>query len=609
MSGNLSLQAQTILVQPNRQKPRDAFAMAIWYTIAKDLQGLSLDYELADSVSWKGKLNTAYKTKVVFASLNDFEQAVQLSSELEIDITLIISPHSFPAWGKERWVSLLGPEEMDSIRIITDCEASRDLIDSALSNRRRTVEVVRPDYSLLYEGLDGCSIESLNGLRGLLLEEGSGFEQWTFGRLKSDFVNSFGHHSAGSEQRWREFGPADFPPNHQVESEFPLEEIESILQAFQLDELSNSGNRETISRLFSPSPLELQGIKLGIFGTKLSFIDELSRALVSVQGSRNVLDEWNSLSAPDEAQETQRLLRDSDVIIGEWARPNNVWIQERATSSKRLIVRAHRYEVTTDFPKNIDMDRYFAGVVIVPWVGRRLVQDFNWPSEKMVYIPNYVDSAHFSRQKLPNARFTLGLVGITPSLKRLDLALDILSELRAQDPRYVLRIRGGLPTEHLKWGVDPRIESQWGSVLERLHHDATIQGAVHFDPPGRDMARWLRQIGIILSTSDVEGSHVALAEGISSGALPVARRWPGIETLWPEEFIFDEFYDAVDWILQAQDEEWFNQTTERLRTHDSLNSSLIIDAWTKLIKGDLKGAQAVFGPIDWDASLFQRPNG
>src|SRR5690606_41111982 len=72
-----------------------------------------------------------------------------------------------------------------------------------------------------------------------------------------------------------------------------------------------------------------------------------------------------------------------------------------------------------------------------------------------------------------------------------------------------------------------------------------LRDAVIFDGPGSDMAEWFRHIGYILSTSDSEGCHTSVAEGMASGAIPVIYRWPGAETVYPSRFVFDDVDEMV----------------------------------------------------------------
>jgi glycosyltransferase involved in cell wall biosynthesis len=56
-----------------------------------------------------------------------------------------------------------------------------------------------------------------------------------------------------------------------------------------------------------------------------------------------------------------------------------------------------------------------------------------WPTRKIIALPNTVEVGQLERPKLDGARFSLGFVGMVPSRKRIDLALDVLEELRRDD--------------------------------------------------------------------------------------------------------------------------------------------------------------------------------
>ena len=508
---------------------------------------------------------------------------------------ILAVPTSYTDWGHrtELWAQGLKTALDEDTIVITDSELSRRVLERNLGAFRADVRVLYPNW----ESVDTC-----HALIG---------DSWAL-----DFVGARqSYFSPLTPRRWS-FGAAKTaadPANLQapgVRWDFAPSQVNAHTTESDGGEVvpehgRKERNATLIRELAQPKRLSGAPIHLGILGTKLTFIDELSRDLSRATGSTVVLDEWKYLAAPDNAKRSQEILDSSDVIIGEWARPNNFWIQENAPRKTKLIVRAHRYEVTVAFPRSIDMNRYDAAVVIAPWVGRTLVQTFEWPAEKLVYIPNYVNARHFSRAKLPGAEFTLGLVGMTPDLKRIDLALDLLEELRVEDLRYALRIRGDLPPNHINWEKENTQAEQWGSVLYRIETNPILRNSVHFDPPGRDMAAWYEQVGIILSTSDLEGSHVALAEGIASGALPVARRWPGISTLWPEDFIFDRMNDAVQWILQSRNSEWRRGEVDRLRSLACLDQDRVLAAWWDLINGDIQKAQDAFGPVDWKSNIYE----
>ena len=69
------------------------------------------------------------------------------------------------------------------------------------------------------------------------------------------------------------------------------------------------------------------------------------------------------------------------------------------------------------------------------------------------------------RRKLEGARHHLGVIGIVPARKRLDLALDVLEELRREDDRYLLFVKSSMPWDH--WWV---LAEAGGT--RALHHGA-----------------------------------------------------------------------------------------------------------------------------------------
>lgn len=505
---------------------------------------------------------------------------------------LPLFPSAAQDWPQaDKWIALAKRYASDVTGFLTDHEVSRDAIERALADRRVEVVVLQPSLytdGSTHSALPNGGDELTTALKGLVdlanvPRKWKNTNHWSFAASKvlpaDAFNNELDTWQGGKGTR------------------------RSVDRVPQL--VSDPSSRSETRRLIGAERPKEPAVRAAVLGPQLTFIDQLANELTR-QGKVTVQsDQWKYLSGPGGGNErTDCLLKWAETVVAEWARPSASWIQANASSSQRLIVRAHRYEITTDFPNQIDMERYSAGVCITPWVGRALVQEFSWPAEKMVFIPNYVDGAHFQRPKLPGAEFTLGMVGIRPTLKRVDLALDLLEELRQRDTRFNLRIRGPLPPGKPNWDKYD-LREQWGLVEQRIRESPHLRGAVFFDGEGRDMGNWYRQIGIILSLSDLEGSHVALAEGVASGAVPVARRWPGIETLWPTSIVCESVDQAVTRCLKSRDAGYRNAWISELQMLAQLDGARVLSAWNSLIKGDLRTAQAHFGPVDWNVDQHQ----
>ena len=85
--------------------------------------------------------------------------------------------------------------------------------------------------------------------------------------------------------------------------------------------------------------------------------------------------------------------------------------------------------------------------------------------------------------------------------------------------------------------------------MDRIKCSDLLQDSVHFDGWGDDMPQWYQKIGFILSTSDFEGFHTAVAEGAASRAVPILFKWEGADEVYPEEWSYKTVEEATGAIL------------------------------------------------------------
>jgi glycosyltransferase involved in cell wall biosynthesis len=257
------------------------------------------------------------------------------------------------------------------------------------------------------------------------------------------------------------------------------------------------------------------------------------------------VDQWAAFDQHDPAV-SRSAAQWADVIICEWCGPNAVWYSRNKRPGSRLLVRLHRFEASRAYPRQLQISEVDQVVCVNDHFARICHEAFSWPGEKITAVPVAIDTAQLDRPKLEGADHQLGMVGIVPALKRLDLALDILEQLRRDDDSYVLSIKSWLPWNH-DWWVWKRTEERdyYADVLRRIQRSPLLREAVVFDDAGPDIAAWLRRVGFILSTSETEGFHTALAEGMASRAVPVVRHWPGAETLYDTRWIYADAADMA----------------------------------------------------------------
>src|SRR5699024_11154979 len=75
-----------------------------------------------------------------------------------------------------------------------------------------------------------------------------------------------------------------------------------------------------------------------------------------------------------------------------------------------------------------------------------------------------VDTKELTTQKTKDSSLNLGILGILPARKRLDLAVDVFEKLWEKDNRYKLFVKGKLPQE-LPWLMGRKKEKEYYDQL------------------------------------------------------------------------------------------------------------------------------------------------
>jgi glycosyltransferase involved in cell wall biosynthesis len=308
------------------------------------------------------------------------------------------------------------------------------------------------------------------------------------------------------------------------------------------------------------------------------------------------LDQWAALGQHDPAA-SRELAAWADVVVCEWCGPNAVWYSRHKRRGSRLLVRLHRFELDSPYPAQVKIGAVNQVICVSRHYTRLCLERTRWPEAKVATVPNALDIAQLDRPKLDGARFNLGMIGIVPSRKRVDLALDVLEELRREDERYLLFIKSGMPWEH--WWVWQHLTERehYTTALRRAQRSELLRGAVVFDDAGPDVAAWLRRVGFVLSTSDDESFHVAPAEGMASRAVPVLRHWPGAETIYDMRWIHRGPAEmAVAIAALGEEADWRQAGNDAYaQAAASFDLPRVAETWHGLLRADLDPAAP--GPI------------
>ena len=254
-----------------------------------------------------------------------------------------------------------------------------------------------------------------------------------------------------------------------------------------------------------------------------------------------------------------------DTVFCEWCCQNAVWHSNNKRPGTRLIVRLHRFEAFREFPGLVKWANVDALIVVSDYFRDMMVTQHGVAPERIHVLPQFIDWHGLRRPKLPEARFTLGLVGINPfEHKRFDRALDFFAKLRARDDRFKLAVRSVMPWE-IQWVWDRKDDTRtrFEALFDRIYSDPGLAENIRFDPGGSDMEEWYRGIGFILSSSDSEGCHTSVIEGMASGSLPVVYNWPGAQSLFAP-YVYEDMLEAIPEVIAFADNQQSGVAQEAL---------------------------------------------
>lgn len=282
-----------------------------------------------------------------------------------------------------------------------------------------------------------------------------------------------------------------------------------------------------------------------VAGHDLKFFTLLQKKLEATGQFEFLIDQWQGHNKHDEKR-SRSLLEQADVIFCEWCLGNLKWYSHHKQPNQRLVARFHAQEARTAYMGEANWENIDHICFVSEHTRKQALEVFHgFPSNKTTVIPNYLDDTKFTpKKKFGEARFTLGMVGVAPKSKRLDRAVDLLSSLLEEDDRYCLRVKGKHPLDYgwLLKRVDEL--AYYRDVFARINHNPKLRHKVIFDPPGDDVNDWFTMVGFILSPSDFESFHMAIGEGMLTGAVPIIWNWDGAAEIWGDEYVIGSIQGA-----------------------------------------------------------------
>ncbi|MGO3130540.1 MAG: glycosyltransferase family protein [Alcaligenes sp.] len=319
-------------------------------------------------------------------------------------------------------------------------------------------------------------------------------------------------------------------------------------------------------------------VRVLVAGHDLKFFALLQDALESTGQFEFLVDTWAGHDKHDERRSFE-LLEQADIIFCEWCLGNLKWYSNNKKPHQRLVARFHAQERTLPYVveanwENIDHISY-----VSEFIRKEGQNAFGFPDERVSVIPNLLDSNKFTPlKKAGDASYTLGMIGVAPSLKRLDRAIDLLEALLDDDARYCLRIKGKNPLDY-GWLLKREDELQYyKNIYKRINQNSRLRHKVIFDPPNDDVNDWLSMVGFILSPSDFESFHMAVGEGMLTGAVPIIWNWEGAGDIWGEQWVVKDVIEA-----KAAIKKWEIGSLGIEKSLSNLSANRVVEEWKRIL--------------------------
>lgn len=295
------------------------------------------------------------------------------------------------------------------------------------------------------------------------------------------------------------------------------------------------------------------------------------------------IDLWETHSSHD-VKKSFEYLDWADIIFCEWGMGNIVFYSKNKRPHQKLLVRIHRQEMETTYMHNINIQNIDCIVTVSPYIYEEFVRIFNLPRDKMKLIYNHLDLTTLSDNKNPERKYNIGMLGYIPIRKRMDLALDIFEELYEQDNNYKLHFKGKSPFE-VDWVKNNEDEMKYFAEQFLRIENSAWKNNVFFEGFG-EVSEFYNKLEFVLSVSDSESFHLAVAEGMACGAIPIISNWEGSHTIYSKDYILSSEDSVSEYVENSRRD--YEKIAEKIKIEaKQFDKNLIINEFNEVLFGKM----------------------
>ncbi|EPC4929521.1 glycosyltransferase [Vibrio cholerae] len=263
----------------------------------------------------------------------------------------------------------------------------------------------------------------------------------------------------------------------------------------------------------------------------------------------------------------------SDVIVVDWLNHNTNWVLENASDDKKIIVRVHSYEVLSFFPATINFGRIDGLIFISHGIKDMFLEMWGWliPENTLIEV---IDNIRCTKRISPNSlgnteailerKKIIGMMQYALPVKGFNFAFEVFKRVYEQDSDFKLLLCGQTLNE-----INSEDNRQ---LLKEIN--AMPEGVVKELGYVSDVDSFFKRVGYMLSTSEREGSHESIIEGMAYGCIPIIRNWPliapfnGAKRAFPMCNVIESVEEAVEQILYAS--KHYEEVSDKYRRESAI---------------------------------------
>lgn len=302
-----------------------------------------------------------------------------------------------------------------------------------------------------------------------------------------------------------------------------------------------------------------------------------------------IIDQWSATNKHD-PQKSIELLKKADLIWCEWCCGNAVWYSRNINQKQKLVVRLHKFEIGTTYPSQVEWSKVQAMIFIAEGMRSYANQKHQITCKQYILYNGFnVDAVEnsFTGQR---DRHAIALLGYVPYIKRLDRGIGYFEKAWARDKRCSFHIKGK-SAEELPW-VWQKEQVFFENQHERLKLLKNRGASITQEPYDDLVHHWLANKGFVLSASDIEGSHQAVAEGMACGTIPlIYGDWIDkyqARFIYPSELCFRNEDAALDYMFSLLDNpDEYEIVSKRVKefAHENFNVKTILHGALRIVSG------------------------